>query len=222
VETLVPVLAVLGFLTLITLIIVLSLHLQKRRTEALARLATTLGLHFAVDAEPGFLESFNSLHLFTLGRRGSLRNLLRGDLGGVAVCLFDYSYVTGSGKHRTTHRQTVVGLSMPSLSLPGFNLRPENLLHKLGSALGYQDIDFAEVPGFSSRYLLRGTEEGAIRAAFGRQVLSYLEQRTGISAEGAEHRLIYYRAGKILPPQTLRTFIEEGRQLAILLAQQAR
>ena len=99
---------------------------------------------------------------------------MQGELDGVAVSLFDYTYVTGSGKSRHDHHQTVVGLSLPTLTLPPFVLMPENLFHKVVSALGWHDIDFPEAPNFSKRFLLRGAQEHAIRAAFNPGVLELL------------------------------------------------
>ena len=40
----------------------------------------------------------------------------------------------------------------------------ENLLHKVGGALGYHDIDFDSVPEFSKKYLLR-SKQGRIACA---------------------------------------------------------
>ena len=40
-----------------------------------------------------------------------------------------------------------------------FEMRPENLLNKIGAALGRQDIDFDSNPEFSRRYLLRGSAD---------------------------------------------------------------
>jgi hypothetical protein len=217
-ETLIPVLAVSAVIGLIAFVAYMAWRADKKRTEALTNLATTFGMQFTVAVPLGFVAGFGDLHLFTLGRNGTARNLMRGEIDGVAVGLFDYSYVTGHGKSRQTHRQTVVSLSLPSLALPSFNLRPENIFHKIGSALGFQDIDFPQAPNFSKQFLLRGAEESAIRAAFKPAALNWLEHHAGVSAEGRGKVLVYYRASQSLKPEEVRSFINDGRELAKLFA----
>ena len=217
-QNLIPFLAVGGVLALVGVIAYVAWRLDKKRTEALTKLATTFGLQFSVDAPAGFLGAYGDMHLFTLGRSGTAKNVMRGEIDGVAVHLFDYSYVTGHGKSRRTHRQTVVGLSLPTLALPAFELRPENIFHKIGSALGFQDIDFAQAPVFSKRFLLRGAEENAIRATFKPAVLSHFERHEGVSAEGRGKLMVYYRAARILRPEDVRSFVNESREVAKLLA----
>ena len=143
---------------------------------------------------------------------------MRGELDGVAISLFDYWYSTGGGRFSHVYDQTVVILSLPTLSLPAFVLKPENIFHKAGSAFGMQDIDFPEAPNFSKRFLLRGAREHAIRAAFNRGVLDFFARHEGMSAEGRGNQLIYYRAGHVQQPIDIRTFMRQGCELAKLLA----
>jgi hypothetical protein len=91
----------------------------------------------------------------------------------VKAAVFDYIYVTGSGKSQQTHYQTVVYLEPVNLALPMFSLRPETLFHRMLSAFGYQDIDFGQRPEFSKQYILRGQNELAIRQTFNDRVLSF-------------------------------------------------
>ena len=214
-------------------LIVVAFHLDwrrdKKRTEAMANLAMRLGLQFTAEALEGFRGRqsdgtippplvFNDIHLFTVGHSRESRNVMQGELDGMTVSLFDYSYATGSGKSRHDYHQTVVGLSLPTLRLPAFVIKPENIFHKIGSAFGMQDIDFPEAPNFSKRFLLRGVREHAIRAAFKPSVLSFFEHHEGMSAEGCGNHLIYYRAGRAQQPIDIRGFMRQGCELAKLLA----
>jgi hypothetical protein len=215
---LLPFLAAGAFLVLFFIALHLDLRRDKKRTEAMANLAMRLGMQFTAEAPEGFLSLFNQVNLFILGHGGEARNVMQGELGGVAGSLFDYTYVTGSGKTRSEHHQTVVILSLPTLSLPAFVLKPENVLHKVGSAFGMQDIDFPQAPNFSKRFLLRGAQEHAVRAAFKPSVLSFFERHEGMSAEGRGNHLIYYRAGRAQQPIDIRGFMRQGCELAKLLA----
>ena len=80
------------------------------------------------------------------------------------------------------------------------------------------DIDFPEAPNFSKRFLLRGAQEHAIRAAFNPAVLDFFEHHPGMSAEGCGRQLIYYRADHLQRPAGLRGFMRQGCELAKLLA----
>jgi len=80
------------------------------------------------------------------------------------------------------------------------------------------DIDFPEAPNFSKRFLLRGAQEHAIRAAFNPGVLDFFERHPGVSAEGSGSQLIYYRAGYLQQPADIRGFMRQGCELAKLLA----
>ncbi len=101
--------------------------------------------------------------------------------------------------------------------IPDFVLAPENLFHKIGQAFGYQDIDFESHPDFSKRYLLRGPDEAAIRAAFAPAALSYLEQHVGWHVEVKDETAAVYRAGKRVKPEDLPTFLEDARAILRVL-----
>jgi len=191
---------------------------KRKRTEVLENLAMRYRMQFEAEAQPSFLTSFYGLNLLTLGHSREPGNVMQGEMDGVTVSLFDYTYVTGSGKSSQKHRQTVVCLSLPTLALPHFVLRPENVFHKIGGVFGFHDIDFPEAPNFSKRFLLRGAEEHAVRAVFNPGVLSFFERHKDMSAEGFGNQLIYYRASRIQQPIDIRGFMRQGCELARLLA----
>ncbi len=96
------------------------------------------------------------------------------------------------------------------LQLPRFLLRPENLFDKIESAFGYKDINFDTAPVFSKKYLLRGENEAAVRNTFNGGILQYYEQHPGLSTEADGKKLIFYRTSKIVPPDKIQAFLQEG------------
>lgn len=110
--------------------------------------------------------------------------------------------------------QTVIWFRSPQLSLPGFVMRPEHVFHKIGSAFGYQDIDFESdraADEFSKKYLLRGGDESAIRSLFEGRVLDFFATHPGKPVvEGRGDRLILYRPKKLIRPENISVFLEEG------------
>jgi hypothetical protein len=206
-----------GILILIVVLAVLAVRAERKRTEALRRAADEMGFEYAADPGEGFLSRYPGFHLFSQGRSPDVRNLLRGKAGGLEVAIFDYSYVTGSGKSRHTWRQTVLAFEIDHADLPAFSLRPEMWFHKVGKWFGYKDIDFDSHPGFSKRYLLRsGEREEDVRALFNDRVLEYFEGHPNVCTEAAGGRLVYYRAQQRVNPAELRTLLEEGFEVLAL------
>jgi hypothetical protein len=188
---------------------------ERKRTEALRQLAEEWQFDFTPKDDGGLLNElagWNS-YLFSLGRGRAVYNVLRGRASGLEMAIFDYDYHTGGGKTRHDYCQTVVAFRFDGPPLPAFALRPENVWHKIGHQFGYQDIDFDGYPTFSSRYLLRGPNEAAVRAAFTDRVLSFYEGTQGLSAEAGGDWLLHYRHGRRVEAERIRPFLEEGFQV---------
>lgn len=183
---------------------------EKKRRAAFAEAAALLGLDYSPYDSGAALGRFIGFPFFCQGRGHSYSNLLRGRLDAKAeVLVLDYAYVTGSGKNRHTHRQTVAVFRAEGLGLPAFELRPENILHKVGGLFGYQDIDFAEHPDFSGKYLLRGKEEPAVRGLFDAAILNHFALHPGWRVEGEGDWLAVLREGRRVAPEELRSFLDE-------------
>jgi hypothetical protein len=183
---------------------------ERKRTEVLGFTAEEMGLAFSPKVDRTFLSTMPEFHLFSRGRSKRVSNLMEGTFGGTRALVFDYKYTTGGGKNSHTYRQTVICFELQNTLLPSFSLRPENVLHKLGSRLGYQDIDFEDYPEFSARYLLRGSDEEAIRNVFTDSILSFYEMASRLCTEGNGSRMLFYRQSKRVRPEELQMLLEEG------------
>ncbi|MCI0354976.1 MAG: hypothetical protein L0099_08065 [Acidobacteria bacterium] len=210
---------------LVGIVIVASHFLEQRRVKALEQAALEIGFTFEREADLQALGEARSVHLLGLGHSQQLRNLMRGHAGGGQALLFDFEYTQGAGKYRQTYIQTVAAFRLKRGVLPGFQLGPESVLHKVGALFGYQDIDFDSHPQFSSRFLVRGPDENAIRAVFDPGVLGFFEglekgQRWWVEGQG--EWLIAYRWAEETKPARLRQFLEEASAIATLVAGRAR
>jgi len=203
-------LIIIGIAVFIAALVYLSLYIEKKRTEAMRQAALRLGFNFFPKGDPTFLSEMAAFHLFQQGHTRLLKNLMRGESSDADVAMFDYRFTVGSGKNQHTKNQTVICFRLSDLNLPVFSLSPENIMHKIGSMFGYQDIDFEHHPEFSKRYLLRGPDETRIRTLFKDSVLRFFEQKQPLCVEGAENRLIFYRSSKQVKPEALNSFVEEG------------
>jgi len=192
-----PVLATFAFvLAIIALVVFLFVYQRKKereRTQQLQMVASQLGWSFAVEAPLNMIAGLDQFVLFSHGHGKQIKNMMYGEASGMKAAVFDYIYVTGSGKNRTTHCQSVVYLEPGNLRLPYFSLRPESFLHKIFTAFGYQDIDFGQRPEFSKNYILRGQDEPAIRQTFNDRLLFFYESQPGTCTDGGGNQLLVFR-----------------------------
>src|ERR1043165_5833572 len=137
---LVPVL----FIALVVWLIIRAKRLAEERRRMIQQAAQMMGWTYLPLADFSMIPNIGSYHLFSQGHSKKIENMMYGEIDGGRAAVFDYYYVTGSGKHRTTDNQTVAYFQSRSLQLPLFSLRPENVFHKVFGAFGYQDIDFAQ------------------------------------------------------------------------------
>jgi len=184
---------------------------EKKRTAALFDAATRMGFTFEPRVSNDEAATLGTFHLFKIGRSRKGRNLMRGRADGAEVVVLDYQYTTGSGRSSHTHVQTVV--LYPGVAtgerLSDFTLAPEHWWTRIGEMFGYQDINFESNEEFSKHYLLRGADEGAIRAAFGPNALGFFAQNQGWSVESAGGSLAVYRADKRPGVEEIQPYLAE-------------
>ena len=179
----------------------------------LTAIAHKLNLQFSPEGDDSLLERLNHFHLLSQGHSGRIWNMLHGETNNVELAVFDYRYLTGSGTHFSVYNQSVIYFRSPKLNLPQFAVRPEGIFHKIGSVLGYKDIDFESHPHFSKKYLLRGDDESVIRALFNNELLNYFESQQNISVEGGADQLVFYWAEKLIEHEEAERFMDEGFQV---------
>ena len=193
-------------------------RLEKRRTEQCQAACTAMGFRWLGEAN---VITQPAPPLFDQGHSRRAKNAMDGETAGHRVVLMDYTYVTGSGKSRTEHKQTVVLFPASARGLPDFTLAPESFFHRIGQVFGYQDIDFAEDAAFSGAYLLRGEDEPAIRAAFHATVRSLLAGNPGWTVQTKQGAAVLCRAGKRCKPPELPAFLAEALRVLASLSPRA-
>lgn len=190
-----PIVFVFTIVALIVFFIFYNRKKERERTEQLRAAAGQLAWNFAEVAPLNMIAGLERFTLFNQGHNKEIKNFMYGEANGVKAAVFDYTYVTGSGKHRQIHNQSAVYLEPANFHLPYFSLRPEGFLTKIFQAFGYQDIDFGQRPEFSKQYLLRGQDELAIRQTFDDRLLAFFESYPGICVDGGGNQLIVFRTG---------------------------
>jgi hypothetical protein len=203
-----------GILAIIALLLVLYYIIQRRRQHKrstdLKYQADSLGYSFSENGDPSWLGKINNFYLFSQGHSKKFSNVMTGIYSHAPVTVMDYRYTTGSGKNSSTKTQTVMLIESSKAAFPDFELRPENLFDKIGSAFGNKDIDFESYPKFSKQYLLKGSDEASIRSAFSDSVTIFFEGNPGLCVASNHGQFLFYRAGKLVKPADLSSFMQQG------------
>ncbi|MFT0799244.1 hypothetical protein [Synechococcus sp. R5-12] len=205
------------FLALAAGILALALYHEKKRREALERVAAQLGMRFSAqlpeEIRSRLLQAGFGLFERAHGRR-FYNSMSKRLIDGTEITVFDYQYTRGSGKSSSTYRQSVFYAYHEDLHLPRFRLHPENaLFHGIAKAFGMQDINFESHPKFSRSYLLRGQDEAQVRLRFHPGVLSFLEQYPNYCAEGAGAHLILWQNDRQVSPEEIAKWMRLGEEL---------
>lgn len=212
------IIAALAAALFLIVLVVVSRKAEKARVEGLRQASLAVGFSFDAEGDLDQIKALGDLPLYGRGHSRHLKNVMGGRAAAEEARIFDYQYTTGGGKESHTWRQTVALYPGGGRGLPDFVLAPENVFHKLGQLLGYQDIDFDSSPVFSSRYLLRGPDEAAIRSAFTVDTRSFFEQEAGWTVEVQGGNVGIYRSGKQLAPAELGAFLQETATVLRALA----
>ena len=226
----------MGFFTFLPLILgavaaatVYSVRRARARARALEMegLAQRLGLSFTKDDLYGLASQLKDFDLFRrerswFSRRSRVNNVMRGQVDGTDVYLFDYSYVVSSGKSSRRITQTVFFANDTRWYLPDFHLRPENWWQKIRALFDKRDINFPENPEFSDQFWITGELESLIRKTFGPEVQQFLCERPPVHLEGSNFYLLAYKPRKALRGEEAAAFFEHCCQLVKLLKQEGK
>ena len=190
-----------------------SMHAAKKRREGFIQAAEQMGLQSYPDGDSELMDRFAGFKLFSRGRARKMKNAILGDSGEVKIAIFDYQFTTGNGKQTQTHYQSVVSLQSNEIQCPDFTMRPENMLDKIGGAIGLQDIDFDSHPNFSKMFVLKSSDEPGIREYFKPSLLEFFETKKGISVEAAHGALFFYRPSRKIKPEEIKDYLAQAYEV---------
>ncbi len=203
------------FLLLIAVVIGvigISLFLAKKRRDGLRAWSHREGMQFQRDGG-SVVSALSGFRLISRSRRRKAYNVLIGESGANERWIFDFRYDDGSRRINSTNRQTVVAFPYLNIDLAAFEVRPEHLLHKLGTTLGFQDIDFNEHPHFSSKYLLRGQQVFRIRQLFDSRIVHVFDCMAPLCVEAAGSCILIYRDRRVVAVDRLKDFVNTAERL---------
>jgi hypothetical protein len=189
--------------------------LDQVRSGHMRDAAAQIGFSFQPQAPLSALPFFGGFELFE-GYPVSLENLMAGKIAGRDAFVFDLAYRNVGGAYgggTTTSRETMFAAVSPDLDLPEFYLRPEGVFEKVLGGISRIDIDFAERPGFSQKFLLYGKDESAIRRLFRSALLDFFEQNANICVFGRGNYLFLYQSRTPVRPEQLGQYVHYFEQV---------
>lgn len=231
---------VLGFVAaiVISVIALMMFRQRRRRRRALERVATELGFTFIPDGDGALAARLAMSPLFSKqgvtagGRLWTATyepgDLLRGKVTNLIIEVFEFSSrlrthkINGDG--RSFSWQSAVLFQFHGLPLPTFEVAPKTWfhLHKFfGNPISSHSIAFDLRPSFSSKYTLRGDDETSILRIFNDDVLNYFEAEPRWITIGGQNHLLFHAPGRAIPPELIRSTVENGIRLLTLLGRLA-
>ncbi|MEM9445652.1 MAG: hypothetical protein AAGA18_09900 [Verrucomicrobiota bacterium] len=155
-----------GFIIVLIILIfagigVAGWYFEKKRREAIAALAHSLGLHFTHSKDRQLIHRLSYLDKLKQGSNRYAYNVISGKLRGYEILAFDFHYETYSsdskGRRRTNHHYLSFVTTQLPRSFPELVIAPEGFFSKIIQAIGFDDIDF-ESAEFSKKYVVRSKD----------------------------------------------------------------
>ncbi|MFT5351415.1 MAG: hypothetical protein ACI9MF_002238, partial [Gammaproteobacteria bacterium] len=186
---------------------------EKRRSNSIRQIARDLGLDFTEKDPLSLIPNHEKFPLLSQGRGREIINRISGMMTYGEPVLFGYKYTLGSGKNSQTYSQTVVWFNSKK-NFPNFELRPENLMHKISSIFGYADIDFQDRLVFSKQYLLRGEDtSGHVSLLFSNLITDYFEEHEGLCVESYGSEMLIYFSNRRLSAAEIPVFFQQAKNI---------
>jgi hypothetical protein len=199
--------AVLGVAALV------ARSLERKRRAAYEEYSLVRGFTFEPERSDGERRFGDVFGPFTEGRRRQWGYTISGTKNRAPFVVFEYSWVTGSGKNSSKNRLGAMLWERDGLALPTFALSPEGWFSRLGAMLGMQDIDFAESPEFSRAYRLKGPDEAAIRSLFTPEIRQFFAATPKQLVAGGGRFLFWWRSMRLPVADQLDEWLEQGDQV---------
>ena len=193
---------------------------QKNRPRRLREVAAAIGASFMLEDKQDLLASLDCFSLFDKEKicEGEIHNILQWTRHDVVLQVFDYDY-RHINNMRYSHQVSIAFAKLGQENLPKFRLEPGCIFDKIGDVLGLTDIDFRDYPAFSDKYLLKGSDEGAIRDLFDYKILDFFERtkkRPTVEAQG--DKVVVYYPSERKRPEDVSEFVEEAKEIVNALS----
>ena len=155
----------------ISIIVIIQLFTVERRKK-IAAYAKSQGWQFSPDKDKIVQNRYQSFKCLKRGHSRYALNVMHGVRDKRNVTAFDYHYVTGHGKSRSTHNFSALVIQSP-LPLKPLHIRPEHIFDKMTDFFGYNDIDF-ESAEFSRKFFVKAQDRRWAYDVIHQRLIEYL------------------------------------------------
>jgi len=207
---LLPVLAVTTVFLVLGVIVGLSFYFDNKRRQQWLEVATALGFEGLATFPMELDGVVGSSPLLNTGRQRTWTNIYRRQVDSLGVMFGDYRYTVGHGKSTKVWYQTIILFHSPTFESPRFEIKPEGWFSRIGEMLGAQDIDFAEAPEFSKKYVLKSDDEAAVRDFLRPDTLELLAGLQNLCLEVRRGSLMFWFDRRTIPPLEFKTAFEQA------------
>jgi Protein of unknown function (DUF3137) len=179
---------------------------EQKRRELLMTWATNSGFTYAAE-DDSWCDRWRAAP-FGEGDHRKAANVITGTLSSRPFAAFDYSYQTHSsdgrgGTSTTTHRYVVTSLQLPTF-LPQLQVTPENLVTRLGNALGLDDIEL-ESEDFNRRFRVHARDRKFACDVLTPRTMQMLLSRPALSWRIDGTDMVAWQDGRLSPASVLAT-----------------
>jgi len=181
---------ILGFFVVAALIVA-GLWFGAKRKKELSAWAANAGLTFSPRSDRTYDDRYPEFGCLHRGHSRSAYNIASGSWNGRSLEAFDYRYVTGHGKNRTTHTFSAIILES-GLSLKPLRIRSENAFDKLTEFFGTDDIDF-ESAQFSREFHVKSPDKKWAYDVLHQRTMEFLLSNPRFSIEFDGEHVICWR-----------------------------
>ncbi len=200
--------SLLVFLAIVALVSLSWWFRAKRRKELLAW-ATQSGLSFSPHSNSSYDDRYPAFGCLRQGHSRSAYNIASGDWNDRPVESFDYRYVTGHGKNRSTHTFSAVILRS-DVPLKSLHLRTEHAFDKLAEFFGVDDIDF-ESDEFSRAFHVKSPDKKWAFDVLHQRTMAFLLASPRFSIQFDTHHVICWRNRRFdIPTRESAIHVAEG------------
>ncbi len=125
----------------------------------------------------------------------------------------DVTFDEGAMNAKEVYRTTVQIIELPDKQLPPFTMEQEELMDKILSISGFEDVDFKTYTNFSSRFVIKGLDEKALRAFFTPKILAFFEKEKIYHLESNGHALFIFKYLRLATPQRIEEMVRYSERL---------
>ncbi len=182
--------SILVFLAIAGLMAISAYFVAKRRRE-IAAWADENGLVFSSRADRSFDRRYPEFGCLSRGHSRSAYNIASGPWNGRSLDAFDYRYVTGHGKNRSTHTFSALILES-SVPLHPLHIRAETAFDKMTAFFGVEDIDF-ESAQFSKEFYVKSPDKKWAYDVLHQRTIEFLLSKPKFSIQFSRQYVICWR-----------------------------